>query len=131
MGHPADDAAVAFVRQVLHEQKRMSMPGQDCAHIGAITTVKQTKGRECDEQPVAAAQQGGSDTPQLESLVARVRGEYFEMPGLRLTLAQACRLWQVDVSTCEMLLDRFVRAGFLCKTDKGFYIAAAAARRRI
>jgi DNA-binding IclR family transcriptional regulator len=66
--------------------------------------------------------------PQLESLMARARSEYFEMPGLRLTLAQACRLWQVDVSTCEMLLDRLVRAGFLRKTDKGYYIAAAAAR---
>jgi hypothetical protein len=108
------------------------MPGQDCAHIGAITTVKQTTWPECDEHPViGAAEQGESDTPRLESLVARVRGEYFEMPGLRLTLAQACRLWQVDVSTCEMLLDRLVRAGFLCKTDKGFYIAAAANRRRI
>jgi hypothetical protein len=116
MDHKADDVAVAFV---------------DCAHIGAITTVKQTKWRECDERPViGAAEQGRSDTSQLESLVARVRGEYFEMPGLRLTLAQACRLWQVDASRCEMLLDRLVRAGFLCKTDKGLFIAAAATRRR-
>jgi hypothetical protein len=69
--------------------------------------------------------------PPLESLAARVRGEYFEMPGLRVTFAQACRLWQLDVVTCEMLLDRLIREGFLCKTDKGFYIAAAAARRRL
>jgi hypothetical protein len=27
--------------------------------------------------------------PSLESLVARIRGEYREMPGLRLTFAQA------------------------------------------
>lgn len=30
-----------------------------------------------------------------ESLIDRVRGEYREMPGLKLTVAQACRLWQI------------------------------------
>jgi hypothetical protein len=75
-------------------------------------------------------QTGGRETPPPESLVARVRGEYFEMPGLRVTLAQACRLWQVDVFTCEMLLEYLVRVGVLCKTDSGFYIAAVTTRRR-
>src|SRR5256885_1886520 len=37
----------------------------------------------------------------LESLDARVRGEYREMPGLHLTCAQACRLWQLDAIECE------------------------------
>jgi hypothetical protein len=41
-----------------------------------------------------APRKGGRETPPPESLVARVRGEYFEMLGLRVTLAQACRLWQ-------------------------------------
>jgi hypothetical protein len=61
--------------------------------------------------------------PPLEALVARVRGEYQEMPGLRLTLAQACRLWQVDASTCESLLEQLVRERFLYKTNTGCYIA--------
>ena len=65
----------------------------------------------------------------IDSLVARVRSEYFEMPGLRMTAAQACRLWQVDASTCEVVLDQLVREGFLFKTDTGFYIAAATTRR--
>jgi hypothetical protein len=86
-------------------------------------TVKQPKRRECDEHAViASAEPGESDAPQLESLVTRVRGEYFEMPGLRVTFAQACRLWQVDVSTCELLLDQLVREGFLCKTDNGQFL---------
>jgi hypothetical protein len=76
-----------------------------------------------------AARKRGRESPPPESLVARVRGEYFEMPGLRLTLEQACRLWQVDVSTCEGLLEYLVRAGFLCRTDSGFYIAAVSTRR--
>ncbi len=69
--------------------------------------------------------------PPLESLVARVRGEYCEMPGLRPTFSQACRLWQVDISTCEMLLGQLVGEGFLYKTDNGAYIAVPTTRKRI
>jgi hypothetical protein len=61
--------------------------------------------------------------PPLDALVTRVRGEYQEMPGLRLTLAQACRLWQVDASTCERLLEQLVRERFLYKTNTGCYVA--------
>jgi len=64
-------------------------------------------------------------------LVARVRGEYCEMPGLQLTVTQACRLWQIDTLTCEMLLEQLVREDFLCKTGKGAYAAATTARRRL
>jgi hypothetical protein len=64
-----------------------------------------------------------------EGLVARVRGEYAEMPGLRVTLAQACRLWQLDMATCEKLLDHLVGDGFLCRTDSGFYVASQDTRR--
>jgi hypothetical protein len=53
---------------------------------------------------------------------SRARGEYREMPGLRLTVSQACRLWQVDRLTCETVLERLVRKGFLYKTD-GAYVA--------
>jgi hypothetical protein len=62
--------------------------------------------------------------PPRESLVTRIRGEYREMPGLRLTFAQACRLWQVDAATCEALLQRLMRDAFLYKTDNGAYVAA-------
>jgi DNA-binding IclR family transcriptional regulator len=74
--------------------------------------------------------QKGADAPRLDSLVARVRGEYSEMPGLQLTCAQACRLWHMHVSTCEQLLEQLVREGFLCKTDKGTYVATPTIRRR-
>ena len=74
--------------------------------------------------------QNGADAPRLDSLVARVRGEYSEMPGLQLTRAQACRLWHMHVSTCEQLLEQLVQEGFLCKTDKGTYVATPTIRRR-
>ncbi len=66
--------------------------------------------------------------PPFDALVTRVRGEYGEMPGLRLTISQACRLWQVEMSTCERLLEQLVREGFLYKTDNGAYIAVATSR---
>jgi len=67
----------------------------------------------------------------FDSLVARVRGEYSEMPGLRLTLSQACRLWHVDGSTCEMLFEHLVREGFLYKTEKSAYMAHPTTGKRI
>ena len=66
-----------------------------------------------------------------ESVLARIRGEYREMPGLRLTFVQACRLWQIDGPTCETLLEQLVREAFLYKTDNRSYVALSAAGRQI
>ena len=38
-----------------------------------------------------------------EDVVRRVQGEYLEMPGLRLTEAQARRLWNLDEASCAGL----------------------------
>ncbi len=51
-----------------------------------------------------------------ESLLNRIRGEFREMPGLRLTLTQACRFWQLDPPTCETALLRLVGEQFLAPT---------------
>ena len=60
-------------------------------------------------------------TPDV--LGARIRGEYLEMPGLRLTLAQACRLWQIDAITCHTILADLVSERFLHQTPDGVYMA--------
>jgi hypothetical protein len=60
---------------------------------------------------------------RLELLSIRVRGEYREMPGLRLTLQQACRLWQLDSCVCEQLLATLTDARYLYRTSDGRYIA--------
>jgi hypothetical protein len=62
-----------------------------------------------------------------ESLLHRARGEFLEMPGLRLTPAQAARLWAVDARTSQWILDVLERAGFLLKTRTGAYLRATAA----
>ena len=80
---------------------------------------------------MSAKQRTAGQTPPPERLLARVRGEYVEMPGLRLTPSQACRLWQVDLATCEELFDHLLREGFLSRTGSGFYIASQETRERI
>ena len=57
----------------------------------------------------------------LEDLLRRVQGEYLEMPGLRLTTAQAQRLWGLDRAACDEVLSALVDAKFLlCSRDGAF-----------
>jgi hypothetical protein len=51
--------------------------------------------------------------PQRVDALQRIRGEYIEMPGLTLTIAQASRLWRLEARVCQDLLDRLVVEGFL------------------
>ena len=53
--------------------------------------------------------------------ISRIRGEYLEMPGLRLTLAQAARFWSLDQRTCARVLDALVAMRFLRLTPEGRY----------
>ena len=53
--------------------------------------------------------------------LTRIRAEYLEMPGLRLTLAQAQRLYGVERALCQRLLDTLVDANFLCVKSDGAY----------
>jgi hypothetical protein len=56
-----------------------------------------------------------------EQMLNRIRGEYLEMPGLRLTCAQAERLWGWEAKTCRMLLDLLVESKFLSCSKEGMY----------
>jgi hypothetical protein len=46
-------------------------------------------------------------------LARQIRGEYDEMPCLRLTLPQASRFWNVDSEMCRSVLDQLVADGYL------------------
>lgn len=52
-------------------------------------------------------------TSQEDLLLRRARGEYREMPGLRLTIEQAMRLWDLDRQTCLQLLNSLVASHYL------------------
>ena len=55
-------------------------------------------------------------------LLQRMKSEYLEMPGLRLTSHQAHRLWGVDHDRCEALLEALVDAKFLDRTREGAFV---------
>ena len=61
----------------------------------------------------------------MRDWIARIRAEYLESPGLRLTSAQARRLWGLDPPTCEALLRTLVDAKFLRRTREDTYVRAA------
>ena len=44
------------------------------------------------------------------------------MPGLRLTPAQAARLWGVDDASCDRVIAALVRAAFLRWTPGGMIV---------
>jgi hypothetical protein len=58
----------------------------------------------------------------IQEVVRRVRGEFLEMPGLRLTPQQAKRLWRLDETSCEAVLGALVDARFLAKTRDGAFV---------
>lgn len=64
----------------------------------------------------------GSTQQSSELLLYRVRGEYSEMPGLRLTLEQAARLWHMDTAICAAVLLQLVAERFLTCTRHGAYV---------
>ena len=61
-------------------------------------------------------------TRTTEVLLRRVQGEFLEMPGLRLTEAQARRLWNLDAASCGALLGALVDARFLFRTRDGAFM---------
>jgi hypothetical protein len=60
--------------------------------------------------------------PIPEDVLRRVQCEFLEMPGLRLTEAQACRLWDLDAPACAALLSALVEAKFLFRTRDGAFM---------
>ena len=59
--------------------------------------------------------------PTFNTLVERIRAEYIEQPGLRLTEAQASRLWRLDEPTTRYALHALTGASFLQCSEDGRY----------
>jgi len=55
----------------------------------------------------------------------RIRAEYLDLPGMRLTPEQVQRLCGVESSVCRLVLDDLVRARFLRVGSDGSYTRAA------
>ena len=59
---------------------------------------------------------------KTDDVLRRVKGEFLEMPGLRLTEAQARRLWGLDCESCAALLSALIDANFLFRTRDGAFM---------
>ena len=62
-------------------------------------------------------------------LLDRIRGEFREMPGLKISITQACRLWNLNEEVCRDALDALIAEGFLLRTPSGGFIALPSALR--
>lgn len=60
--------------------------------------------------------------PQWQATMRRVRGEFEEMPCLRLTLTQAGTLFGLPDRICQWVLGRLESDGFLGRTQQGEYV---------
>jgi hypothetical protein len=58
----------------------------------------------------------------LEALLQRVREQYREMPGLKLTKSQATRLFGVAPSVCAAMLRALVMENFLSRAGDGEFV---------
>ena len=65
---------------------------------------------------------------EINAAVTRVRAEFIEMPGMRLTIPQASRLWGLDQGACRAVVDTLVHGGFLYRTCAGLVARAEDAR---
>jgi len=57
-----------------------------------------------------------------QRVLERLRGEYLEMPGLKLRIDQVQRLCGIEQQMCKPVLDALVKAGFLCLKSDGTYV---------
>jgi hypothetical protein len=63
-----------------------------------------------------------AQTSAEDGLRRRAEAEYLEMPGLKLTAAQASRLWAIDAAASARLLEEMVEAGVLYRARDGAYL---------
>ena len=60
----------------------------------------------------------------------RLRAEFLEMPGLRLTAEQVHRFCGVEANACALALDELVEENFLFRKEDGTYSRTTDGARR-
>jgi hypothetical protein len=136
----ADDPAVEPGYPIVRNSCRRRRPGLAISDAQGCTRrqrrLRKFAGSEtCDRRYIVRStppQAGGRDMQVSrvrlhEEIVSRVRGEFLEMPGLRLTEPQARRLWALEPSLCSAILSELVDNGFLLRTRDGAFVRVDAA----
>lgn len=57
----------------------------------------------------------------FDDVLNRLRAEFLEMPGLRLTFPQVQRLCGIEQAVCQLVLDSLVERKFLSVKADGVY----------
>jgi hypothetical protein len=68
---------------------------------------------------MACAPPAALEASRVDRLIPVIRGEFAEMPGMRLTRAQFERLWSLTALEGERILDRLLGTGFLVEGRDG------------
>jgi hypothetical protein len=76
------------------------------------------------EVALTAVRDTAPTTGTTRDVLLRVQGEYRDMPGLKLTEAQAQRLLGIDCDTCAVVLSTLIERRFLRRTASGQYVRA-------
>lgn len=77
--------------------------------------------RSPEERPDGGRRNQAAARDALSPLAVRVYGEYREMPGLRLTVRQAARLFGVPLDVADAVLLELRGAALLVRSDKGAF----------
>ena len=73
-------------------------------------------------RPSRTSGRGARMLTGVHDVLLRIRSEHVEMPGLRLFVAQAQRIFGLDRATCESVLDALVEAKFLRRARDGAFV---------
>jgi hypothetical protein len=53
------------------------------------------------------------------TLPAIILAEFAEMPGMRLTMPQVCRLWSMSPTDADAVVTRLIERGLLARDSRG------------
>jgi DNA-binding IclR family transcriptional regulator len=56
-----------------------------------------------------------------DHIISAIRGEFDEMPGMKLTHEQICRLWHLEHHEAERVIRSLTRSGFLRRDGQNRY----------
>jgi hypothetical protein len=95
-----------------------------CTHVSAVQMATSA-----EEGCVRGSRNGEGVHEAMTPLAVRVHGEYREMPGLRLTVRQAARLFSVAPDVADAVLHELRRASVLeCSDDGAFSLIGEPSR---
>jgi hypothetical protein len=93
---------------------------------GAMWTMRPAEGRRIELEVTMTPL--NQQVPSTEQLLDRIRHEFAALPGLRLSAAQAARVWGLDHATAATLLERLVSDEYLVRLADGVMMRSTVVR---